>query len=78
MSIDRERFEAFFRPARLETRDGGFVADVWLMPFALPAEIVRWGERVFTLHIMGGPRDVPIYREAFMTFAVDPNTGQIA
>ena len=45
--IPVEKLGAIYHRARLETRDGQLVAEVWLMPFTIPADVVLWGDRVF-------------------------------
>ena len=53
--------------ARLEVSTGEFVANVEVIPFNEPPEVLIWGSRVFKLHqkAQNFPKDQDVYRECF-------------
>lgn len=57
--------------ARLETREGGFVSEIRLAPYKIPAEIVLWGSRYF-VHVSEARGGQLLYREGMLAFPI-PN-----
>jgi hypothetical protein len=61
-------------PVRLQTREGEFVAEVRIPPFALLPEVLIWGSRVFCRvgeAERGAHEGALVYREGF-AFWVPP------
>lgn len=82
--LTQEQLEANFQPVKLFTRLGrpeDFVAQVWLIPFKIPADIVSWGTRFFVLsdtsEIDPQGRQIHHYREGLLTFTIDPENASL-
>lgn len=60
----------FFNTVQLQTRSGEFVGKVRVQAFFPPAEVLMWGERIFTLHKAGEERHSEhVYREGMLAIA---------